>query len=253
MYFMYVDESGDSGIHGSPTRFFTLSGIVVHETRWHEALDRLLAFRRRVRSKFGLLLAEEIHAGTMLNKPGSMAHRIAKNDRLTIIRQHIDVIGRMNFLRVINIRVDKEGKPPDYDPFEHAWRAMIQRLENTLNYTNFPGCTANDLGAIFCDETDEPKLRKLSRKMRVYNPVANMYGGGYRQLPLGRVAEDPTLRRSNHSYFIQAADSAAFALYQRYAPSAYIRRKGARNYFNRLDPVLCKVAATAHPLGIVEL
>jgi hypothetical protein len=92
--------------------------------------------------------------------------------------------------------------------------------------------------------------------MRIYNPVPNMrsqYGAGYRQLPLARIAEDPNIRISSHSYFIQAADSAAFALYQWYAPSTYIRKKGARQYFRRLDPVLCKVASSSHPLGVVEL
>jgi hypothetical protein len=75
--------------------------------------------------------------------------------------------------------------------------------------------------------------------MRIYNPVPNMcsqYTGGYRQLPLARIAEDPSIRNSHHSYFIQAADAAAFSLYQWYSPSKYVRKKGARQYFRRLDP-----------------
>lgn len=32
MYFMYVDESGDPGMLVSPTRYFVLSGLVVHES-----------------------------------------------------------------------------------------------------------------------------------------------------------------------------------------------------------------------------
>jgi hypothetical protein len=107
---------------------------------------------------------------------------------------------------------------------------------------------------IFCDAADEAALRSIYRRMRVYNPVPNMrqfFSAGYRQMPLTRIAEDPTIRHSHHSYFIQAADTAAFA--QRYAPSAYVRKKGARNYLLRLDPVLCKVASKTHPQGIVEL
>ena len=31
MFLMYVDESGDAGLVGSPTRYFVLTGLVVHE------------------------------------------------------------------------------------------------------------------------------------------------------------------------------------------------------------------------------
>jgi Protein of unknown function (DUF3800) len=39
MYLMYVDESGDPGLNNSPTRYFTLTGMVVHEQRWHETVN----------------------------------------------------------------------------------------------------------------------------------------------------------------------------------------------------------------------
>ena len=255
MYLMYVDESGDSGLQGSPTRYFVLTGMVVHELRWRRALDEFIAFRQSMRSKFGLLMREEIHAGKMLSHPGNLI-RIPKNDRLTIIRHMLDLLGSLGYLNFINVRVDKYGKPPGYDPFEKAWQALIQRFENTLNHRNFPGpANADDRGMILCDETDDAALRKLYRKMRIYNPVPNQsaYGSGYRQIPLIRVVEDPTIRRSHHSYFIQAVDVAAFSAYQYFAPSSYVRKKGARNYFTRLDPALCKVAAPKHQHGIVEL
>ena len=256
MYLMYVDESGDSGLRGSPTQYFVLSGLVVHELRWQRTLDNLVKFRQRMRSKFGLLLREEIHAGHMLSKPGDLV-RLSRNDRLTIIRHFIDELALMPFLNIITVRVFKTGKRPGYDPFEKAWQALIQRFENTMAGRNFPQ-PRNQLerGLIICDETDEATLRRVYRRMRVYNPVPNIrsrFGAGYRQLPLQRMVEDPSMRRSHHSYFIQAVDVAAFAAYQWYAPSSYIRKKGARNYFQRLDPILCKVASNYHRLGVVEL
>ncbi len=255
MYFMYVDESGDPGLTGSPTRYFTLTGMVVHELKWHEALNRLVAFRKSIRKQFGLQLREETHAGVMLTRPGDLI-RIRKNDRLTIIRLLLDELSSMKFLNFINVRVDKHGKPPDYDPFERAWEALIQRFENTLRWRNFPGpWLTSDIGMIFSDAASEAALRALYRRMRVYNPIPNnrsIFSGGYRQIPLSRIAEDPNIRQSHHSYFIQAADAAAFALYQYYAPSAYVRKKGAKNYLTRLRPVLC-LKASRTPLGIVEL
>lgn len=192
-------------------------------------------------------MREEIHAGPMLARPGKLV-RIKRNDRLTIIRMHLNELASMKFLNIINVRVDKQGKAADYDPFEKAWEALIQRFENTLRYGNFPRpkFIFGDIGTIFCDAADEAALRRIYRRMRVHNPIPNMrafFSGGYRQLPLTRIAEDPNIRHSQHSYFIQAADTAAFALYQRYAPSAYVRKKSARNYFLRLDPILCKVAS----------
>lgn len=250
---MYVDESGDSGLIGSPTRYFILTGMIVHELCWHEALNRLITFRLRMRSAFGLLLREEIHAGSMLTRPGPLV-RIRRNDRLAIIRHFLDELADMRFINIINVRVDKQNKPSDYNPFERAWQALIQRFENTLEHRRFPKpANTDDKGIIFCDETDGAALRRLYRRMRVFNPVPNKIGPGYRQLPLTRIVEDPSIRLSHHSYFIQATDTAAFAAYQWYQLSSFIRAKGARPYFTRLDPVLCKVASTKNDFGIVEL
>jgi hypothetical protein len=76
-----------------------------------------------MRTKFGLQMREEIHAGPMLSRPGKLLC-IRRNDRLTIIRMHLDELANMKFLSVINVRVDKHGKPAGYDPFEKAWEAL---------------------------------------------------------------------------------------------------------------------------------
>jgi Protein of unknown function (DUF3800) len=253
MFLMYVDESGDKGLVNSPTRYFILTGLVIHELRWHDTLAALVALRRRMRQKFTLKLREEIHASSMLTHPGVLV-RIKRNDRLAIIRHFLDELAALDCVSIVNVRIDKFGKPPGYDPFVKGWEALIQRFENTLNRRNFPGpANPDDKGIIFCDQTDEVALRNLYRRMRTHNPIPNQIGSGYRQIPLVRIIEDPSPRDSRHSYFIQAADVCAFAAYQWYAPSAYVRRKGARTYFERLGPVLCKVASPRHQHGVVEL
>lgn len=255
MYLMYVDESGDCGLTGSPTRYFTLTGLVVHELRWNEYLDRIIVYRKRMRNKFGLLLRDEIHSARLINRPGALK-RIRRNDRLTIIRNFANEIGSMPELSIINVVVDKYGKSPTYDVIDMAWKSLIQRFSNTMSCHNFSGpANADERGMVIPDMGEVKKITAVLRKMRKYNPVPNQvdHGAGYRNLMITNLIEDPYFKDSEHSYFIQAADLAAFLLYQRITPSGYFKKKSAQNYFKRLEPVLCKVAATADPDGIVRL
>lgn len=252
---MYVDESGDTGIVDSPTEFFVLSGLVMHELRWRDCVSRIYDFRKRIRDKFGLRIREEIHASHMISRPGEL-RRIRKNDRLAILRHFVDEITKLPDVSVINVVVDKRAKDLEVDVFSVAWRALIQRFENTVSHRNFPGpANPDDRGMIFPDETNQKKLRGLVRKMRYYNPVPNAasYGGGFRNLQLQYTIEDPNLRVSHDSFLIQAADTIAYFLHQREKPCTYVRKSGAYKYFDRLDPVLCKVASRADTLGVVRL
>lgn len=254
MYLMYVDESGDIGLVNSPTRYFVLVGLVLHELRWQQTREALIQFRQMLRLRFGFKLREELHASVMLTRPGELA-RIPKHQRLEILRLQADMLAATPDLNLICVVVDKLGKPAEYDVFDHAWRALIQRFENTLSHRNFNGpSNPDDRGMLFPDRTDDKKLNALLRKMRVFNPVPNQisYGGGYRNLTMHSVIEDANFRDSAHSWFIQAIDVAAYMLYQLLSPSSYMRRKSGQNYFNRLASIICKVAAPRTG-GIVRL
>jgi Protein of unknown function (DUF3800) len=255
MFLIYVDESGDSGLVRSPTRYFILTGLVIHELRWRAYLDQIISFRQRMRDEFGLRMREEVHAASMLTRPGALV-RIKRHDRLTIIRHFTNELAKMADLNIINVVVDKHDKPEEYDPFVMAWKVLTQRFENTMSYRNFPGPVNQDeRGMIVADHTDDKKLMQLLRQMRRYNPIPNQptFGLGYRDMPLTLLVEDPSFRSSQHSYFVQAADLAAFLLYQRLVPSDYMRSRSGHNYFRRLSPVLCKVASATDPDGIVWL
>ena len=132
MYLMYVDESGDSGLNNSPTDYFVLTGLVIHELRWRTYLEELILFRARMKEKFGLKLREEFHASHFISSPGDIAQRIPRNDRLAMIRHFADTLARMTDLNLINILVNKSGKQDSFDVFEAAWGALIQRFENTI-------------------------------------------------------------------------------------------------------------------------
>ncbi len=254
MYLVYVDESGDVGQQPGSTRYFALSGLVVHELEWHSSLELVLDFRRDLRVRYGLKLREEIHAAKFIHHPGEL-QRIRKDLRLRILREVLDFQAlNLKSINIINIVIDKQGKSANFDVFNYAWMVLLQRFENTMLYKNFPGPqNPKDYGLVVADRTDEKKLRLLARKLRRYNPVPQAGGGGYKMFPNQTLIEDPVHRDSVHSYLIQLADVNAYFLYQKILPNGYIQKKGARNWFDRLDPVLCKVACKTHPQGIVRL
>jgi hypothetical protein len=252
MYFLYVDESGDTGLAGSPTNYFCLSGLVFHELRWHETLEAVIDFRRKLKADYGLKLREEIHAAHYIHKPGSLS-RIAKSIRLRMLKEILEFQASLPDISILNVVVEKSSKTAADDIFEIAWTTLIQRFHNTISYKNFAGPqNPDDHGMLIVDQTDEVKLRNLSRKMRRYNPVPSMYGGSALAMPITTLVEDAVHRNSQHSYFIQLADVNAYFLFQKYQCCSYIKKKGGKNYFSKLAPVLCKVASRTHAEGIVE-
>jgi hypothetical protein len=256
MYLMYVDESGDTGLARSPTTYFALSSLVVHESRWRELINLLIAFRKTLRAAYGLPLRTEIHAAEFIRHPPVPG--MDKHIRLAILRNLLDELAKIDFISFTNVIVDKRRKSAPYDVFLNAWQTLFQRFENTMNYGNFPGGHRSDHGIVINDNTDGMKLQKLVRKMAVYNPIPHMVsiyglGSGYRTLPIRKIIEDPNSRDSKYSYLIQSCDAVAYFLLQKVLPNNYIRKNGAHNYFDRLRPVLNTRASTTHPLGIVML
>lgn len=254
MYLMYVDESGDVGKDKSPTRYFILSAIVLHELRWHPTLKNLVDFRRMLRDRKGLKLREEIHCTELINKPGDLK-RIKRNDRLDIIKKCIDWMNSQPHLNVFSVVIDKQGRTDDI--FELAWNTLTMRFENTIRHNNFTGPqNPDDRGMILSDNTEGEKLRKLIRKMRHFNTIPNTreyYQGGYRNMKLEYLIEDPVFRDSKHSFIHQMNDVIAYCVRQKYEPNTYMKKKGGHNYYKRLKDVVTKEVSRSNNLGIVDL
>lgn len=257
MYLMYVDESGDAGLARSPTNHFVLSGLVVHEKRWREFLDRLIAFRKTMRSVYALPVRDEIHSAEFLNRQVRAVGgaRLARHVRLAVLRNALDELAKMNFVSITNVVISKAGKPSDYDVFANAWETLFQRFENTLIYGNFPGHFRDDYGVVITDATAGTKLARMVRRMAVFNyiPHDSRFRSGSRNIPIVRVIEDPYGKDSAETLPIQMCDVCAYFLLQRFRPNAYIRKQRAQHYFDRLRPVLNHRASRSGPLGIVNL
>ena len=106
---MYVDESGDSGTVNSPTKYFILSAIVIHEIEWRNTLRELVDFRRSLRDAKGLKLRDEIHSTHFLNRPGELK-RIKRHDRIDILKKCMDWLNSQPNINIFSVVVDKNGR-----------------------------------------------------------------------------------------------------------------------------------------------
>ncbi len=250
MYLMYVDESGDPGNNTTQTRYFCLSGIVVHESEWRHFIDAKIQFRRTMRNVYGLPLRAEIHSADLIR---NRQFQIEKYRRLAILRNYLDELAKMNSISVTNIVVDKQGKPAEFDIFGVAWRTLFQRFENTLANGNFPGGYRRSFGTVYTDATSGKRLSQIMRRMASFNPIPNLGKAGYRNIPILRVIEDPSERNSESSLPIQACDVVSYFLHQKFNPNSFIRKQRAQSYFDRLDQILNKQASINDLQGIVRI
>lgn len=249
---MYVDESGDTGLVNSPTKYFVLSGIVVHESEWRNFLNRIIALRKTLRSVYGLPIRSEIHASEFIN---GRVGQLKRHQRLAILRNTLDELAKIDRISITNVVVDKTNKPLEYDVFNSAWGTLFQRFENTLLHGNFPRGYHRGHGLVVTDATAGHKLARLVRRMAVYNPIPSdpTRGAASRNIPITRVIEDPFGKDSKDTLPVQMADVVAYFLAQRIAPNSFIRRQRAAHYFDRLKPVLNLHASRFDPHGIVRL
>lgn len=249
---MYVDESGDVGTVRSPSYYFVLSAMVVHESAWWNLLDDVVIFRRKLRDVYGLRMKEEIHASDFVTGRPKLRATIPRNYRLDLLKRCLQWLSSRNDISVFSVRCNKSGRA---DVFDFTWRVLIQRFENTLGYNNFPTPQTDDKGIIIADDTHAHKLTTLLREMRRYNQVPSMVpGSGARSLTLRSVIEDPVFRNSANSYLHQMTDIIAYFARQYYEPNRYVRRKGARTFYGILDPVINQhVTGYSTPHRIVEI
>jgi hypothetical protein len=248
MHFMYVDESGDPGIHKYGSPYFILSGLLFPEEDWPKYLQRLKDLRKSFKGTYGLYVREEIHAAELIRiKKIEAYRRIRKSDRITILKaycQQIPII--FDNAKVINICLRKKDFQNAEEVQRTAWSRLIQRYDNYLKKE------AKDRGIIISDDTDGVKIIRLLRKMRIYNPIPSKYNTGSFNAPTDSILEDLFQRNSHHSYFIQTADVIAHLLYRREYPKGSLKKYRLEKSFDRLEPILLKAASSSDPLGIVR-
>lgn len=201
--FAYVDESGDSGAAGSQT--YTLGCVLVPADEWTARLDLMIDMRRALKQAYGIRFRDELKANYLLRGRGPLASlNLGDGQRRDIYQRHLRLLRLVAsgaFAVVIQKHLITTGK----DPAETAWTYLFQRLRLRSESTGVPIVLVHDEG-------DADRVRKLHRAFRRHS------WAGSTSVTAPLLVEDPVPRRSDQSFFIQAADLLAYAAYRRVHP-----------------------------------
>jgi hypothetical protein len=211
----YVDESGNTGnvAKRGASLTYSLGCVLVDADHWPAAFDEMLAFRRRLKQKFGLPMRAELKANYLLRNSGPLRPlNLGPGARRTIYRAHMRVMDALP-ARVFAVVVDKRDKRdmPTADVFNLAWEGLLQRLERTST-------KENSTFVVMHDEGDDENIRKWVRRSRRYLTAGSAYGTGTLQHAARILVDDPVSRRSHQSYLVQSADLVAYAGFRALIP-----------------------------------
>ena len=130
---------------------------------------------------------------------------------------------------------------------ETAWKFLLQRFHNYLERqkSGSPEC-----GIVLHDSGHDVEVRKLMRRLRVFNPVPSRFAPGSRNVPLVNLIEDPVPRDSYHAQFLQLCDLLAYTILRQEEPVA--KYPGLEKVFEIVQPVWLTEGAKGDPQGIVR-
>lgn len=206
MLLAYFDESGDAGYINSPTASFTLAAVLVNDTAWLKMLDILIEHRRMLRAEYKIRFSDEIKANHLVHGKGAVKHlptptrRRIYRDFMKLQAQHARSV--RTFATVIDKK--KIEFPERVNPRDQAWKHAIQRLERA-------GTHQRELVKVFPDEGYGDFIRRIIRQMRRFSHVPSQFGDGSLKRDAENIVEDPSLRKSEESLFVQLADLNAYA------------------------------------------
>jgi hypothetical protein len=191
-------------------------------------------------------MAVELHASPLVRGKGRISPRIVtKHQRSQIFLEGLRLLSRLGSDKVWIINCFPNplvGRDP-----------QMLAIEKMLNRVNVSLRKRGRWGIILFDRTREGEIRRLMRRLRIFNPIPSMYGawpGGETTMNIttDRILRDPIFVDSHSDYLIQLADFAAFALLKREVPpTPLVSRYGLDKGFAVLDPVLNKAAHPRDP------
>lgn len=217
MLLCYVDDSGERGV-------FVLAAVIIRDDAWLRTLDAWNDYRRWLRANFGYRIRKgtgrtapvEVHATDFATGAGEWRGRsVSRAARIRALRVGLRLIGR--HARVFAVawepkRIAPGSAPPAGGIPMECWTVMLERFASHSLYDH-----SGDRAVLFIDSGYGHTFTKVVRQMRRIHFVGSIYGGSL-AAPAPMLLDDPSVRDSKQSAFIQMADLCAYAAMRELRP-----------------------------------
>jgi hypothetical protein len=198
VYFLYVDESGKSGLHDPVQPFHVLGGLIVQESKW-------LAMETDLNARIDAIVPSprphdwELHMTEMVNGKGYFKS-MRRQDRRALWDAVLDVIDAHDPTLIFTI-VDKQRHVAQYGgnaiaAEDYTYMLMIERFNYFLG-------RRSEVGLIVSDDQkgSEDTIRRAHAQYR-------SHGTGYARME--HVIETPFFAPSHWSRMLQIVDVATW-------------------------------------------
>lgn len=247
MYFVYVDESGDSGmspkgIPGGSSKHFIRAGVLIHKENWFKINTRIKEFRAAEGIPQGIEFhATEIHRGfdkkSVRQPDGKSVKKSIRNfwgrkyktneERRALVKRYIEEIVVKQGLEVITVAICKENIDPkqfistkkDHDLKNRSLNFLTEKINHYVSPKKAKALLIFDHVGI----VDDSKHRKYQRSIYRNSDFINNQN----------FIETICFAPSEESEILQLADMVSNTAYRHYA-------LGETEVFNALKPAIFK-------------
>jgi hypothetical protein len=249
MYFCYVDESGDAGVHDasrpekSGSRYFILAGLIVPAKNWKASLDVLKSFKKRIAHQGFLPYDVEFHCSELIDPHKIKEYTtIPTKDKWMLIEEFAETIGLHGSFNIISVVIDKTITT--IAPAEYLTEAL------TKMYVAFDEFLKGkeDNGLLLFDRASERHISTHARKLLGTGSSGVTIPG----VRIGWIIEDPIFRISADSIFIQSADVIAYSLKEKEFPVTAKKKYNADRIFARQLLGRCFRSSLGDENGIIR-
>ena len=218
---IYVDESGDLGTEGSPTRHFVMSAVVFPHSAWARVNADMSRLRRRLLELYGLDEGAEIHAREFLG--GARLHRgLDIRRRFQCVHHIIGFLQARPELRATRVAVEK-GQIGGGALLKVAWDGLMEVISAGLPSDDLPICGATGW-VVVVDHHGAAPYRPENWRGNSLAPESQML-----DLPFGRRAQD--------SPILQIADLLSFLTKQALEPGRHFMGSAGKKLVERAEKI----------------